>query len=71
MREILLHVREFKSDNELLDEKQGMEPVFYNDGTVELRAEVVGTDHAVYIRFPLAEVVRLAAVKGEREEAPN
>lgn len=69
MDKLIAHVLEFNGDDEVSTTDDIIEPIVYADGSIELRVELVGgkKDRAVYVRFPVADLVRIATT-AERNE---
>jgi hypothetical protein len=68
---LAMKVMEFKGDDEIAGTpSQAAEPTLYDDGTAEIRIDVTG-NRTVYVRFSIAELVRLRVEAAEVEEAPE
>lgn len=66
----VIHVRQFKGDDTVREDHQAVSPTVYDDGTIEVKADLAGKDCAVYVRLNVAELVRIATTY-ERDEAPE
>lgn len=67
---LMVNVVEFANEDERLAEAVVCEPTVYEDGTVEFGVTISGKGHRVYVRFSLADLVRIAMTTDQREEAP-
>lgn len=72
MKLLAVRLMEFSGDDELAGkQQQAVEPTFYDDGTVEIRVDLAGKNENAYVRFSIAEVVRMRCEASEVEDAPE
>ena len=68
--QLMVNVSEFQNDEERHVKQDTTIITVYDDGTVEFGVDISGKNHRVYLRFFLADIVRLAITSENREEAP-
>lgn len=72
MNLLAVRLMEFKGADELSGkQQQAVEPTFYNDGTVELQVSLAGKEMSAYVRFSIADVVRMRSETSEVQDVPE